>query len=469
MAQEEQFSHSDQKQNGSDGADAAASQFSGAGQSLNQNPTSQEPKKSARFLRLLFITLGALIFTAAAFTIYSAITNNLNTEPANNADEPSRLSRIITTIPPSLTATGYFAFNVDGSKVLYLGRADSPHTQVLMENDAPIGEFYSIDHLALSDDGLAINYIGLKKIREGGSVFVVNGVLQKYGGPSQSTEVAFSRDGRHYGYIADIYSSDKFRVIYDNEEIFIGDRPTAVAPNKSRVRVAFSTTLSPDGRRVGVVSQVGLRKQAAIIDTPSRVALADDLIDDILSNIVFSRDGKHYAYRARNLGWETIVIDGNSFTSFKYSGTASKPIFSFDSNKIAYIETGKEMSAFDLTTRGKTQYIAEEFFTREEIEQDSFDSFERDDFAIFPPVFDALGKQKASILVDNLASRQRSGQENPYVFYLEINGTRLNRLFSFISTPRFSADGKRIMFGVLENRDIKWLVYEITGLGFVEK
>lgn len=468
MAQEQQFSNSGQKQNGSDGADAVVSQFSGAGQSLNQNPMSQEPKMSARFLRPLFIALGALIFAAGAFTIYSAITNNPSIKPANDGDEPSRLSRIITTIPPSLTATGYFAFSVDGNKVLYLGRADSPHTQVLMENDASIGEFYSIDHLAPSDDGLAINYVGLKKIREGGGAFVINGVLQKYGGPSQSTEVAFSRSGQHYGYITDIYSSDKFRVIYDNEEIFIGDRPTSVAPNQSRVRVAFSATLSLDGRRVGVVSQVGLRKKAVIINASSRVALADDTIDDILSNIVFSRDGKHYAYRAQNLGWETIVIDGNSFTSFKYSGTAGEPIFSFDSNKIAYRETGKEVSAFDLTTRGKTQYIVEEFFTREKIEQDSFDSFQRDDFAVFPPVFDASGKQKANIFVGAIASRQ-SGQENLYVYYLEVNETRLNRPFSFISTPRFSEDGKNIMFGVLESNDIKWLVYEITGSGFVEK
>ena len=468
MAQEEQFSHSDQKQNGSDGADAAASQFSGAGQSLNQNPTSQEPKKSARFLRLLFITLGTLIFVACAFTIYSAITKNLNTEPENNNDGPSRSSRIITTIPPSLTATGHFAFSVDGSKVLYLGRADSPHTQVLMENDAPIGEFYSIDHLAPSDDGLAINYIGLKKIREGGSAFVINGVLQKYGAPSQSTEVAFSRNGQHYGYITDIYSSDKFRVIYDNEEIFIGDGPTAVAPDKSRVRVAFSAALSLDGRLVGVVSQVGLKKKVVIINASSRVALADDPIDDILSSIVFSRDGKHYAYRAKNMGWDTVVIDGNSFTSFKYDGPAYSPVFSFDSHKIAYKESAAEMSAFDLAANAKTTYVASEFFTKEEIEQDSFDLFERDNFAVFPPIFDASGKQKANILVDALASRQ-SGQESPYVFYLEINGARLNRPFSFISTPRFSADGKRIMFGVLEGNDIKWLVYEITSSGFIEK
>ena len=468
MEQEQQFSYSDQKQNSSDGADEAVAQFSGAGQSLNQNPMSQESKRSARFLRLLFIPIGAFIFVVDVFIIYFAITSDPGTEPVINNNKSSGVSHIITTIPSNLTATGYFAFSINGNKVLYLVSTDNPRTQVLMENETPVGEFYSIDHLAPSDDGLAINYAGLKKIHEGGSVLVINGVLQKYGHPSQSTEIAFSRDGKHYGYIADIYLSDKFRVIYDNEEIFIGDRPTAVAPDQSGVRVAFSATLSLDGRRIGVVSQVGLKKQAVIINVPSRAALTDGPIDDILSNIVFSRDGKHYAYRARNLGWETIVIDGNSFTSFKYSGTASKPIFSFDSNKIAYRETGKEMSAFDLTTRGKTRYIAEEFFTREEIARDSFDSFKTGDFVAFPPIFDASGKQKATILVDDLASRQ-SGQENPYVFYLEINGTRLNRTFSFISTPRFSEDGKNIMFGVLEGNNIKWLVYEITDLGFVEQ
>jgi hypothetical protein len=53
--------------------------------------------------------------------------------------------------------------------------------------------------------------------------------------------------------------------------------------------------------------------------------------------------------------------------------------------------------------------------------------------------------------------------------YVEVNGVRFNHPFSFVSRPKFSDDGKTVMFGIEEGGEFKWMVYQISGNQLVEK
>lgn len=358
----------------------------------------------------------------------------------------------------------FFVFSGNGKEVMYLAKTSSTSPVTAMRNNELIGEFLSIYHLSGAVDGSRVNYAGLKKIAENKGVpvveFVINGVKQHYSWPLGSTDIVFSNDGTHYSYSVSL-EDWKMPVIYDGEEIYRGNVPRFLVNGKipDSGWVSFSPAITSQGDRVAIISQIGLNKQAVIIDSNTKTVHEDSSFVDILSGVVFSPNGEHYAYRAKDQNSYFIVVDGKSLTPFKNNRYAWPPKFNMDGSQIAYVKDTDSWHAFNLTGT-EVPYISENFLTKTEIARKSPDSHKSSDSTAFPPVFDGTGNNSARIILDLKASEQ-TGED---VFYLEVNDIRLNYAFSFISEPRFDSSGKYIMFGARDGRELKWMTYEIIGI-----
>lgn len=429
----------------------------------------------------LWIAVAAIVLTGGGI-IFLFITKNgralINRMPhlavqSKNIENPVEKdvavsTHTLATIPSTLDTKyeyygrEFFAFSGNGKEVMYLAKTSSTSPVTIMRNDDLVGEFLSIYHLSAAVDGSRVNYAGLKKIGENKGVpvvaFVINGVKQHYSWPLGSTDIVFSNDGTHYSYSVSL-ENWKMPVIYDGEEIYRGNVPRFLVDGKipDSGWAAFSPTITQQGDRVAIISQVGLNKQAVIISSNTKTVYEDSPFVDILSGVVFSPNGEHYAYRAKDQNSFFIVIDGKPHASSKNTRYAWPPKFSLDGSRIAYVKEADTWYALDLAGVD-VPYTPEDFLTKSEIAAKSFDSNKGPDSAAFPPVFDRTGKNSAQIVLDLKAS-EKTGEE---IFYLEVSGIRLNRSFSFISEPRFDSSGKYIMFGARDGKELKWMAYEIT-------
>lgn len=436
------------------------------------------PKKSHNKIVLSVIII-ALMLGLAAF-VYLKLGNKqeqIEQEPVSSVEPtanlgqktPSLRSHVIATIPSDLnTRFNYyreekFVFNGVGDEVMYTAqKKNTPDTILLMKNQDLVGEFLSLDALEPSGDGQSINYSGLKKFDQGGQV-IVNGVWQ-VGAPAQGTRVVFSKEGKHYAYVA-FYKGGVAVLHYDNQPVYEGGIPVEVRNGKAQTSsyISLSPSMNSIGTGLAMVSQVGLKKQAVIANITSKQIHLDDPFDDILSEIVFSPDGLHWAYRAIDKDKEFIVVDGKPRSSFKNSGTAWEPVFSLDSNEIAYSTSRSTSQSENINTGSIIPYVQENYISLlpSVARSDSLDSR----MGKSETVYDQLKKNSAYIAVNYESSNELDGLD----FYIYVNNIKLNEAFDYIATPTFDSTGQYVMFGAREGNQLTWNVYKIDGQKLVRQ
>lgn len=418
-------------------------------------------------------------------------------------------SHTLATIPAGLYTKvgGYLderiVFSGDGNEVMYLARTSDIFSATssafyIYRKEKLLGEFLEMITFEPAVDGHGINYAAIKKTGTSTGDMVINDVPQSYGGrPAQGTQVVFSVNGKHYAYVQ-YYQKGELNLIYDNEWLYKGGIPVRAKGSTATLGsnvvltaegayLAFSPTLVTTQTEIALtlISQVGLKKQAVIIQPITKQAYLGTLYDDVLSSVVFSPDLKHYAYRAQNEGLEFIVLDVKPQPSFEKSGVAWAPVFSLDSNKISYAVTKNSTQAIDILTGSVVPYVPEDFLNKTAIVE-STRQLSAENISKSATVFDKSGKNYANIVYDFKADEKLASElktlmkENPAQasekmknyetpFYVEVNGVRINRLFGFISTPKFDSTGKHVMFGAREGRKLQWVVYEIVGNKLVER
>jgi hypothetical protein len=353
-------------------------------------------------------------------------------------------------------------FNGVGDEVMYTAKTkNTPNTILLMKNQDLVGEFLSLDALELSGDGQNINYSGLRKFDQGGQV-IVNGVWL-VDAPAHGTRVVFSNKGNHYAYIT--YYKDGIAILYyDNKPVYQGGIPVEVRNGKAQTNnyLSISPVMNSIGTGLAMVSQVGLKKQAVIASLSSKKIHLDDLYDNIISDIVFSPDGLHWAYRAIDKDEEFIVVDGKPRSSFKKSGIGWEPVFSLDSNEVAYSMSMSSSQAKNINTGSIIPYVKENFTSPlpSAISSESYDSR----VGKSETVYDQMKKNSAYVAVDYDSSDELDERE-----YIYVNNIKLDKRFDYIGTPTFDSTGQFVMFGAREGNHLTWNVYKIDGQKLVKQ
>ncbi len=417
-------------------------------------------------------------------------------------------SHTIATIPSDLyTKVGRYleeriVFDGDGESVMYLARNNDIFTATssnffIIKNEESLGEFIEMSAFETSADGHDINWAALRKTGTSTSEMIINGIVQSYDGrPAKGTKVVFSDDGKHYAYVQ-YYQKGELALIYDNRWLYKGGIP--VESNKGLPTlgsnvvlttggsyVAFSPTMvmNKKGNGIALISQKGAKKQIVVINPIIDQVHFGALHEDILSPVVFSSDLKHYAYRAQDEGKEFVILDGKQQTSFQKSGVAWSPAFSLDGKKVSYAVTNKITKAMDISTGYIVPYTQEDFLTK--TARAAIPNMSDLGSAKSAPIFDDAGKNYTNIVYD-FETSEKMGAELKILlekdpeqakkemkkfdtpFYLEVNGIKIDRLFGFISAPKFDPTGKYVMFGAREGKKLQWLVYEIVGNKLIEK
>lgn len=134
----------------------------------------------------------------------------------------------------------------------------------------------------------------------------------------------FSSDGKHMAYTA-VNSGEPERVILDGKP----------GPDFAYIPV-LSLLFSPDGQRFAYGGQEISQKWRVVTD--GQPGPAYDQVD----NIVFSKDGRHVAYKAKTGERWMLVIDGKPQLEFEELAEGF-PVFSPDGRRLAhgYKENGK--------------------------------------------------------------------------------------------------------------------------------
>lgn len=435
---------------------------------LNSNPQDNFVKKpNNKFLWLLVIFL----VLVAGFFSYNAISGNQSTKNKTSQDSSSTINQPLTThllasIPEDFsTRFGYheeenFVFDGVGNTVMYPAKHNSTSTIVLMSNNEAIGDFFQLLHLSKSKDGTRVNYAGLKIVDKKDNVptvdFVVNGVSQLVGFPLSGTSIGFSADGSHYSYV--VYTKERQRVlIYDGKPLYIAGEDKEQRSGYT----AHSPVFNSDDSRIMITTEGASKPKVAIINTNTKEVKEDPEFDAIF-NSVFSPDGKHYAYRARNNEKEIIVVDGVIVkTLTAYSGVAWAPEFSLDNTKVSFAVDKKVKNAIQIDTKKEIPYEADDFQSQSAINMQS----EEDDGLTSLKTFDSSGKNWVRYGFDLDASEQAKEER----FFVEINGKKVDKLFRYVSEPQFAVSDTHVTFGAREGNQLKWFVYEITEQGFVQR
>ena len=127
----------------------------------------------------------------------------------------------------------------------------------------------------------------------------------------------FSSDGKHMAYTA-VNSGEPERVILDGKP----------GPDFAYIPV-LSLLFSPDGQRIAYGGQEISQKWRVVTD--GQPGAAYDQVD----NIVFSKDGRHIAYKAKTGERWRLVIDGNPQPESEELA-AGFPVFSPDGRRLAF-------------------------------------------------------------------------------------------------------------------------------------
>lgn len=475
------------------------------------------PEKRRGKGALLLLVILALIVVGGgvfAFNKYGSVSGEKDA-PRQDFTEPLSTgprSHLIATVAPDLVIPGslwgpsQIGFSHNGNEVVYPGLDKNTKKTVLVKNNSIEGTFFDIEDIVPSKDGARVSYVARLIKKDFSSpkdltfkdiFYVINGVEQVYHPSGTLGDVIFSADGRNYVYGLSDYKKGVVQIIFNNKEIFAQNvsKPTAGGTMQPYLNtIAPSMTL--DAKRIGAALQHGSRQEVVIIDTDSGVSHRDPLVDQILSLVVFSSDGVHYFYRASNGKEEFVVLDGIPQKSFATSGVAWPPVLSHDGKKIAYATKRTvaakekiEVDVIDLENSAHTPFVKDDFPASVYLGTSNADEvFSNPDFnPNSATIFDRNKKNKVVITLDltkhedqTLLFEVTEAEKNKDVikmseladkvmlFFVEINGKKIEKLFQFVSTPQFSDDGAYVSFGVREGRALKWMVYDLQKAEFVE-
>jgi Tol biopolymer transport system component len=380
---------------------------------------------SKRNIFLVLIIIIVLIILGVGMFFYADSKTPSATTPVEVKEEVAkiapaeRLSKVIAKVPPNMFPIidpdyfGMIAFSGNGKEVLYQAMSEDLKSSIVMKNNESLGELL-VHGFSPSKDGSGINYVAMKRTGES-YVVIINGEEQKdiTETPSDS-EIAFSADGKTY-----CYNSTKkglLTVVCNGQHVYSGDVPRMVMAGKvsPNAYITLGPALRSDAGQVATVVQDGLKHKAVFIDLLSKDTKnirTDASFDKILSRVVFSPDGSHYAYRARNGEAEFMVVDGVAQESFgPFSGVAWAPVFSFDGKKLLYTTRNSQPSkslestfaVMDVMSKKLVTYAKSEFpDTVDTIDPDVVaDSFENFDPMILYKVSDRSGINTVTVVRD---------------------------------------------------------------------
>jgi hypothetical protein len=233
-----------------------------------------------------------------------------------------------------------------------------------------------------------------------------------------------------------------------------------------------SPLIDPKAQRLLMVTMDGTKNKLAVVDLASKQGYTDPVFDQVFSPL-FSPDGKHYAYRARNGKNDVIVVDGKVVRTFSNSGTSWSPVFSLDGSKIMFtVKRGKAeqntIESFDILNGTSTSFVSFEFPSDFQTDTDQ-SIFNESDYAAGisrgPKVYDDKKINWAEFIIDHNASRK----SKDLILYVNVNGINVPDSFAYVSEITFDATGKFVMFGARKGSDLLWKVYKITPSGLVDQ
>jgi len=255
----------------------------------------------------------------------------------------------------------------------------------------------------------------------------------------------FNRDGSRMAYRAGL--GKKHFVVVDGKRERDADHihPMAFSPNGKRLAyvavtgkswtlmvdgqptgdfdaVSFDLAFSPDSRRVAFPAKVG-EKWGMVVD-----GVRGELFD-IVSSPCFSPDGKRVAYTALSGGKRLVVVDGKKGPPFDF---VAVPRFEHDGSDVFY--TVRDGGKSHVVRGGK--------------KGEGFDMIFGEDALLPGPVH----RSPAS---STLVYRALVGRE-----WFIVIGDRKVGPFEQVSDPRFSPDGRVVMFGARKDRELWWRVVQ---------
>jgi hypothetical protein len=219
----------------------------------------------------------------------------------------------------------------------------------------------------------------------------------------------FSPDSRHLAYTAT--TNDRSTVVFDGR------------PQGDFDATGFDTAFSPDGSRFAFSASTGPKKWAIVVNGVK----GDDY--EMAGTPCFSADGERLAFIGRTGQKRFIVVDGTPGPEFDFVGT---PTFDPDGKDVSYVarNTGKYVVVHD----GLPGEIFDLILTEE---------------SFFPVPLTRSPKSSA------LLYRAKQGEE-----WFVVMGDRKIGPFDYVWRPRFSADGRKAMFGARKGGELWWKVVD---------
>jgi Tol biopolymer transport system component len=261
--------------------------------------------------------------------------------------------------------------------------------------------YYNVWEAAFSDDGKRLAYV-VQPTKDEAYVICDGQQGPKF---KHIRPPIFSRDGRVLAYAA--MRGTKFTMVVDGKS------------GEEFDDVSYQPAMSADGKVVAYSATLNKKEFLVVGDRKGKEY-------EKVESPVVSADGKNVACKV-NIGtkWSVLIGDQQG-PEFDNVAPFNKLIFSPDGTRLAYsAKRGRKWVVFD------GEKFSEEF-----------------DFASFWVVFSPTGK-----LVAHAAKIEGKS--------CVVVGTKKSPFFESVSTPQFSADGRKIAFGIRKGRELWWKVMDV--------
>lgn len=353
------------------------------------------------------------------------------------------------------------AFSPDGRRFAF--RVREEERRFMIVDGRPQGPYTDVDHPVFSPDGARVAYAANQGGDHGRSLYVVSGgkwfivVDGKPGEEFDSVGLAtdagfptvsptFSPDGKRMAYRASV-EKKQFVVVDGKKETeadiilglrfspdsrhlaytaVTGDRSTVVFDNHPQGdfdATFFEYAFSPDGRRFAYPASTGKKKWAIVVDG----AKGDDY--EMAALPTFSPDGKRTAFIARRGSKRFVVVDGKPGPELDFVGT---PTFEEDGHDVYYV--ARNADKFFVVRDGKRGETFELILTDES----------------FFPVPLTRSPRSSALLY-------RAKRDDAWFVVL---GDSTIGPFDYVWKPRFSADGRKALFGARKGGELWWKVVD---------
>jgi len=333
-----------------------------------------------------------------------------------------------------------FSFSPDGKTFAYA--ASSGEKRVVVVGDKKVGEEYDAAYNpAWAPVGSSLGFIATKDTN---SFLVVDG---KKGEPFERiSSFLFSANGKAFAYVA--FEGDPSQ--RDSKRwVVLGDRKSDDYMNE--------LALSPDGRTMAYLASK---------DRNNYLVVGDQKIEARARWPVFSPDGKSFAYMAGKSGKQFVVVAGKKGDDF--DSIQSPPIFTANGT-VAYrarqsgamfvVLGGQRGDTYEYVhlpspaPEGNVAYAAWKGGQRFIVVGDRKWPSPAVLLKAFPGpiVFSPDGKVFAYAAAEGEIGKQ----------FVVVGENKVEEFDRVLTTPQFSADGRKLCFGVLKGRELWWKVVDV--------